>query len=54
MVDQQDRQHDWSSRDDFIFTKDMMLVEPGEGKPDPLSQALDERLKQNPNHDRVW
>jgi hypothetical protein len=47
-------QQDWSNRDNFIFVKEQMLVEPGQGKPDPLSKALDERLKQNPNHDRVW
>ena len=54
MVDQQGVQHDWTKRDNFIFTKEMMLVEHGEGKPDPLSEALDERLEKNPDHDRVW
>ncbi len=54
MIDEHGKQADWSSRDAFIFTKDMMLVEPGEGRPDPLSEALEERLKQNPDHDRVW
>jgi len=54
MVDEQDEQHAWTSRDGFIFTKEMMLVNAGEGKPDPLSEALDERLEQNPDHDRVW
>ena len=54
MIDEQDRQHNWSDRDDFIFTKEMMLVEPGQGKPDPLSDILEERLKQTPDHDRVW
>lgn len=44
----------WQERDGFIFTKEMMLVAAGKGKADPLSQALDERLKQNPDHDRVW
>lgn len=54
MVDQQGQQHSWTKRDNFIFTKEMMLVEHGEGKPDPLSEALDERLEKNPDHDRVW
>jgi NADH-quinone oxidoreductase subunit I len=54
MVDEQGEQHDWSKRDSFIFTKEMMLVEHGKGRPDPLSEALDERLKENPAHDRVW
>ena len=54
MVDENDKQHDWTDRDAFIFTKEMMLVEPGEGRPDPLSEALEERLKQNPDRDRVW
>ncbi len=54
MVDEQDEQHAWTTRDGFIFTKEMMLVNAGEGKPDPLSEALDERLEQNPDHDRVW
>jgi NADH-quinone oxidoreductase subunit I len=54
MVDQQGEQQSWTNRDNFIFTKEMMLVEHGEGKPDPLSEALDERLEKNPDHDRVW
>ena len=54
MIDEQGQQHGWTERDNFIFTKEQMLVNPGEGKPDPLSAALDERLKQNPDHDRVW
>lgn len=54
MIDEHNEQHNWTNRDNFIFTKDMMLVEPGQGRPDPLSTALDERLKQNPDHDRVW
>ena len=54
MVDEQDRQHDWTDRDDFIFTKEMMLVEHGQGKTDPLAELLDERMKENPDHDRVW
>ena len=54
MIDEQGTQHNWAERDGFIFTKEMMLVEPGQGKPDPLSAALEERLKQNPDHDRVW
>lgn len=54
MIDEQDKQADWTSRDSFIFTKEMMLVEPKQNKPDPLIDALDERLKQNPKHDRVW
>lgn len=54
IIDQQGDENSWQERDGFIFTKEMMLVNHGEGKPDPLSEALDERLKQNPNHDRVW
>ena len=54
MVDEHGTQHDWGSRDSFIFTKDMMLVEHGEGKPDPLAALLDERMQKNPDHDRVW
>ena len=54
MTDEQGTEHSWQNRDSFIFTKEMMLVEHGKGKPDPLSEALDERLKQNPQHDRVW
>jgi NADH-quinone oxidoreductase subunit I len=54
MVDEDGVQHDWSDRDNFIFTKDMMLVPPKSNKPDPLIDALDERLKQNPDADRVW
>ena len=54
MVDEQGKQHDWTHRDNFIFTKEMMLVGPGEGKEDPLSVLLQERLDKNPDHDRVW
>ena len=54
MIDEQGNQHDWTNRDNFIFTKEMMLVPPQSNKPDPLIDALDERLKQNPDHDRVW
>jgi NADH-quinone oxidoreductase subunit I len=54
MVDQQGRQHDWTQRDDFIFTKEMMLANIGDSKPDPLSEVLEDRLEENPDHDRVW
>jgi NADH-quinone oxidoreductase subunit I len=54
MIDEQGVQHDWGSRDAFIFTKEMMLVEHGQGKPDPLAELLDERMKANPDADRVW
>ena len=54
MVDEDGVQHDWTDRDGFIFTKDMMLVQPNSNKPDPLIDALDERMKQNPDADRVW
>lgn len=54
MVDEDGVQHDWTDRDGFIFTKEMMLVPPNSNKPDPLIDALDERMKQNPDHDRVW
>ena len=54
MVDEQGQQHDWTNRDNFIFTKEMMLVGPGEAKEDPLNALLQERLDKNPDHDRVW
>ncbi|HVF85857.1 MAG TPA: NADH-quinone oxidoreductase subunit I [Abditibacteriaceae bacterium] len=54
MIDEQGEQHDWSDRYAFIFTKEMMLVDPGQNKPDPLIDKLNERMKQNPEHDRVW
>jgi NADH-quinone oxidoreductase subunit I len=54
MIDEHGQQADWSSRDAFIFTKDMMLVEPGQGRQDPLADILQARLNENPDHDRVW
>jgi NADH-quinone oxidoreductase subunit I len=54
LIDEHGHQADWTSRDSFIFTKDMMLVEPGKGKPDPLAVLLQERLDKSPDHDRVW
>jgi len=54
MIDEQGTPNDWTNRDNFIFTKEMMLVGPGEGKADPLNVLLQERLDKNPDHDRVW
>jgi NADH-quinone oxidoreductase subunit I len=54
MIDEQGQQHDWTDRDNFIFTKEMMLTEPGRAKPDPLAVLLQERLDKNPDKDRVW